>query len=194
MAEWFFHYFKLQLPPGQAGLIIGALIIFLSTRKQYILHPTHIQALDSNHIKAKQVPHRERGSIHLISKNIDISKTDQLMISHNDQAKRFWIAQTYSGFCFETRALPKNEIGEYFGPHNTLSKKSRKKVVTIICKRVQSLVKKVQSIVKNQTANIIHAVALIALSFSTPYGAGFPWISNPGIICHISFEIIVYYL
>jgi hypothetical protein len=48
--------------------------------------------------------------------------------------------------------------------------------------------------VKNQIANIIHAVALTALSFNTPYGAGFQWISSPGIICHISFEYIVFYL
>ena len=54
------------------------------------------------------------------------------MITHRVQAKRFWIAQTYSGFCFDTKSFQKNEKGESFGHHNTLSKKSRKKVVTII--------------------------------------------------------------
>jgi hypothetical protein len=97
------------------------------------LHPTQIPALDSNHIKARQIAHSERGSIHLISKNIEIRRTDQLIITHNDQAKRFWIAQTYSGFCFETRVFQRKAIGEYLGHHNTFNKKSRKKVVTTIC-------------------------------------------------------------
>ena len=65
-----------------------------------------------------------------------MSKTDQLMRTHKDQAKRFWIAQTYSGFCFETRVFPKNEKGEYFGHHNTFTKKSRKNVVTTICNKL----------------------------------------------------------
>lgn len=87
-------------------------------------------------MKVRHVPHRERGSIHLIHRNIEITKTDQLIISPIDQAKRFWIAQTYSGFCLETIVFPIKEIGEYFGPHNTFNKKSKKNVVTTICNRL----------------------------------------------------------
>lgn len=104
------------------------------------------------------------------------------------------MAQTYSGFCFDTIFFPKNAIGEYFGHHKTFTRKSKKNVVTTIFKIVKSCVKKVYIIVKNQTANIIHAVALIDLSFKTPYGAGFPFICNHGIICQISFAIIFFYL
>jgi hypothetical protein len=63
-------------------------------------------------------------------------RTDQLIITHKLHAKRFCIAQTYSGFCFETRVLPIKDIGEYFGHHKTFNKKSRKKVVTTICNKL----------------------------------------------------------
>lgn len=52
------------------------------------------------------------------------------MMSHNDQAKRFWMAQTYSGFCPDTMIFPSHERGEYFGHHKTLIRKSKKNAVT----------------------------------------------------------------
>jgi hypothetical protein len=48
-----------------------------------------------------------------------------------------------------------------------LIRKSKKKVVTTIFNKLKSWVKNVYIIVKNQIANIIHAVALIDLSFNT---------------------------
>jgi hypothetical protein len=58
--------------------------------------------------------------------------TDHDIRSHRAQAKRFWTAHTYSGFCLLTRSFHKNEKGEYFGQTDTLSKKSAKNTGTII--------------------------------------------------------------
>jgi len=63
---------------------------------------------------------------------IAIMITDHDIISQRAQAKRFWIAHTYSGFCLLTRNFHINEKGEYFGQTNTLSKKSTKNTGTTI--------------------------------------------------------------
>jgi hypothetical protein len=89
-------------------------------------------------MKLKHIAQSVRGKNHLIHKNIEIKSTDPLIISHNDHAKRFWIAQTYSGFCPDTISLPIHEIGEYFGHHKTLIRKSKKKVVTTIFNKLKS--------------------------------------------------------
>lgn len=72
------------------------------------------------------------GSIQRISKMIQIKIILVAMINQSHQAKRFCIAQTYSGFCLRTIHVHILDNGEYFGHHKTFIKKSVKNINIII--------------------------------------------------------------
>jgi hypothetical protein len=88
----------------------------------------------------KQIEQSVRGSIHWIQNMSVMIITVPLIMSPRVQAKRFWIAHTYSGFCFLTRNFHTVERGEYFGPKNTFTKKSRKNQITTKVNKVKSFV------------------------------------------------------
>jgi len=155
-----------------AGLTLGSLSSFSLIARKYKLHHMHIQNAVSRYNRIKQVMHNKQtigNKLWSEIRNNESVKTVNTKTNHNAQANFFCIAPIKIGSCFDTIHSPKIIVGANLGFMKIHIKKFISNI-HVMCGSTSKFLKINQFIkATSQNKNIIHALALNALSFNTLY-------------------------